>query len=124
MRGGYAKRLKRFTTEEVIGRVERQYNTVPQYFLPETLQGSKERYYDCFETIPADKPEGMDWVYVQEHMGKWAAAAMRCWGMQRQYLMPLCDEQLIKKALKIKTLNKVDDRLMQKSASQPHLHAV
>ena len=112
LRGGYAKRLKRFTTKEVVGRVERLYNTVPQFFLPETLQGCKERYYDCFETIPADKPEGMDWVYVQEHMGKWAAAAMRCWGMQRQYLMPLCDEQLIKKALKIKTLNKVDDRLI------------
>lgn len=37
---------------------------------------------------------------------------MRCRAINRLYLMPLCDEQLIKKVMKIKVEDKIDDRLI------------
>lgn len=112
LRGGYAKRLHLFTEKEVTGRVKRLYNTMPSFFRPEVESKYEEKYLECFNGISTNTPESMDWIYVQEHMGKWAASTMRCWGMRRLYLTPLCDEQLIKKAMKVKTLDKVDDRLI------------
>lgn len=112
LRGGYAKRLHLFTEKEVSGRVKRLYNTMPSFFNPEVEGDYEKRYLECFNNIPTNIPESMDWIYVQEHMGKWASSTMRCWGMGRLHLTPLCDEQLIKKAMKIKTLDKVDDRLI------------
>lgn len=112
LRGGYAKRLHHFTSKEVRGRIERIYNTMPDFFCSDVDKEYKESYLKGFENIQLDSPESMDWIYVQEHMGKWASSTMRCWGMRRLYLTPLCDEQLIKKALMIKTKDKTDDKLI------------
>ena len=112
LRGGYAKRLHLFTEKEVEGRVARIYKTMPEFFLPEVEKEYERKYLRGFYGFSTSKPESMDWIYVQEHMGKWASATMRCWRTKRLYLTPLCDEQLIKKTMMIKTMDKVDDRLI------------
>lgn len=112
LRGGYAKRLKKFTKKEVNGKIERLYHTVPHMFLPDIDAEYRRKIDICLNGFSKDEPESMDWLYINEHMGKWASVTMRCWGMKRQFFMPLCDQRLIKKALTIKTMDKLDDRMI------------
>lgn len=112
LRGGYAKRLRHLTARETKGRIKRLSFTVPEFFLP----GVDDKYAiamnERLNGYSNEAPEAMEWLYLNVHMGKWASTTMRCWNMRRLYVTPLCDERLIKLALKLKTSIKVTDYVM------------
>lgn len=111
-RGGYAKRLRCVTEKEVQGKMQRLCFPMEDFFLPDVEKHYTECVNSILRNIPQDTPEVMDWYYLYERMGKWQAPFFQLLSYREKYSIPLGDERIIKKLLSIRSIDKIDEKLM------------
>ncbi|MBX4152345.1 hypothetical protein [Paenibacillus lautus] len=112
LRGGYARSIKEYKPDKIQATVNKLFRPLSNYFIPGADSLYQTTFNDLLGGYDPGSLEAMEYMYVNERMGKWASTSMRCRSINHEIGMPLCDEQLVKKALMLKSMPKVKEKVI------------